>query len=204
MIPCGRRDVVLDEVRPGYYWQGKVLRFAEVRAVHRAVTEPTGTLPPPTKEPSSWKRSWESTWAPPTAKWRSSATARPKYCTRTARRSSPRSSAGTPTAGLLVGAAARNQWLLAPDRTVRSIKRRMGTAETVRWATGNIRRRKSRPSSCGRSSSGREAAWRIRSARPSSPCPPSSTRRSARRPARPASWPAWRWCGSSTSRPPPR
>ena len=33
---------------------------------------------------------------------------------------------------LLVGAAARNQWVLAPDRTVRSIKRRMGTAETVR------------------------------------------------------------------------
>ena len=32
---------------------------------------------------------------------------------------------------MLVGAAARNQWLLAPERTVRSIKRRMGTAETV-------------------------------------------------------------------------
>jgi len=33
---------------------------------------------------------------------------------------------------ILVGAPARNQWILAPDRTVRSIKRRMGTAETVR------------------------------------------------------------------------
>ncbi len=33
---------------------------------------------------------------------------------------------------LLVGAPARNQWVLAPERTVRSIKRRMGTAETVR------------------------------------------------------------------------
>jgi molecular chaperone DnaK len=33
---------------------------------------------------------------------------------------------------LLVGAAARNQWVLAPERTVRSIKRRMGTAESVR------------------------------------------------------------------------
>jgi molecular chaperone DnaK len=33
---------------------------------------------------------------------------------------------------LLVGAAARNQWVLAPERTVRSIKRRMGEAETVR------------------------------------------------------------------------
>lgn len=33
---------------------------------------------------------------------------------------------------LLVGAAARNQWVLAPERTVRSIKRRMGTADKVR------------------------------------------------------------------------
>ncbi|MGD0897492.1 MAG: Hsp70 family protein [Thermoguttaceae bacterium] len=33
---------------------------------------------------------------------------------------------------LLVGAPARNQWVLAPERTVRSIKRRMGTAEAVR------------------------------------------------------------------------
>ena len=33
---------------------------------------------------------------------------------------------------LLVGIPARNQWVLAPDRTVRSIKRRMGQQETVR------------------------------------------------------------------------
>jgi molecular chaperone GrpE len=31
--PLRPPGVVLDEVRPGYYWQGKVLRFAEVRAV---------------------------------------------------------------------------------------------------------------------------------------------------------------------------
>src|SRR5271157_5445578 len=35
---------------------------------------------------------------------------------------------------LLVGEEARNQLLLYPDRTVRSIKRRMGQAETVRMA----------------------------------------------------------------------
>ena len=35
---------------------------------------------------------------------------------------------------LLVGEEARNQWLLYPDRTIRSIKRRMGQAETVRMA----------------------------------------------------------------------
>jgi len=33
---------------------------------------------------------------------------------------------------LLVGAPARNQWVLAPERTVRSIKRRMGEADAVR------------------------------------------------------------------------
>jgi molecular chaperone DnaK len=32
---------------------------------------------------------------------------------------------------LLVGAPARNQWVLAPERTVRSIKRRMGTSDAV-------------------------------------------------------------------------
>jgi molecular chaperone DnaK len=35
---------------------------------------------------------------------------------------------------LLIGEEARNQWLLYPDRTTRSIKRRMGQAETVRMA----------------------------------------------------------------------
>jgi len=37
----------------------------------------------------------------------------------------------SPTGELLVGAAARNQQLLYPDRTVRSIKRKMGTDETT-------------------------------------------------------------------------
>src|SRR5213080_4717262 len=33
---------------------------------------------------------------------------------------------------LLVGAAARNQWVVAPDRTVKSIKRKMGQDVKVR------------------------------------------------------------------------
>src|SRR5262245_51745777 len=33
---------------------------------------------------------------------------------------------------LLVGKAARNQWVLAPERTVKSIKRKMGQDVTVR------------------------------------------------------------------------
>jgi len=37
----------------------------------------------------------------------------------------------SPAGDLLVGAAARNQQLLYPERTVRSIKRRMGSSETV-------------------------------------------------------------------------
>ena len=40
----------------------------------------------------------------------------------------------TESGELLVGEEARNQWLLYPDRTIRSIKRRMGQAETVRMA----------------------------------------------------------------------
>jgi len=35
---------------------------------------------------------------------------------------------------LLVGTAARNQWVVAPERTVRSIKRQMGSKETVAMA----------------------------------------------------------------------
>lgn len=35
---------------------------------------------------------------------------------------------------ILVGTPARNQWVVAPDRTVRSIKRKMGSTETVTMA----------------------------------------------------------------------
>lgn len=40
----------------------------------------------------------------------------------------------TPSDELLVGEAARNQQALYPDRTIRSIKRRMGTPERVKLA----------------------------------------------------------------------
>ncbi len=40
----------------------------------------------------------------------------------------------SPEGELLVGAAARNQWVVAPERTVRSIKRKMGSNETVTMA----------------------------------------------------------------------
>ncbi|MEJ5198389.1 MAG: Hsp70 family protein, partial [Anaerolineae bacterium] len=39
-----------------------------------------------------------------------------------------------PNGEVLVGTAARNQWVVAPERTIRSIKRKMGKAETVTMA----------------------------------------------------------------------
>jgi molecular chaperone DnaK len=39
-----------------------------------------------------------------------------------------------PAGDVLVGRAARNQWVLAPERTIRSIKRKMGSGETVTMA----------------------------------------------------------------------
>src|SRR2546422_3041640 len=56
---------------------------------------------------------------------------------------------------LLVGHAARNQWLLAPELTVKSIKRRMGRTPKCVWATRNTPRRRSRRSSCVPCASGR-------------------------------------------------
>jgi len=40
----------------------------------------------------------------------------------------------SPSGEVLVGAPARNQWVVAPERTVRSIKRKMGKGETVTMA----------------------------------------------------------------------
>jgi molecular chaperone DnaK len=39
-----------------------------------------------------------------------------------------------PDGNVLVGAPARNQWVVAPERTIRSIKRKMGIGETVAMA----------------------------------------------------------------------
>ena len=39
-----------------------------------------------------------------------------------------------PSGDVLVGNAARNQWVVAPDRTIRSIKRKMGSGEPVSMA----------------------------------------------------------------------
>src|SRR5262249_60675377 len=39
-----------------------------------------------------------------------------------------------PSGEVLVGNAARNQWVVAPDRTIRSIKRKMGAGQSARIA----------------------------------------------------------------------
>jgi molecular chaperone DnaK len=40
----------------------------------------------------------------------------------------------SPSGDVLVGAPARNQWIVSPERTIRSIKRKMGKGETVTMA----------------------------------------------------------------------
>ena len=52
-----------------------------------------------------------------------------------------------PQGQLLVGKAARNQYVLAPERTIRSIKRKMGQEVTVDLGGKPIHRRRSRRSS---------------------------------------------------------
>jgi len=54
----------------------------------------------------------------------------------------------SPTGEVLVGLTARNQWVLAPDRTIRSIKRKMGSGETVPMPGRPTHRKRFRPSSC--------------------------------------------------------
>src|SRR5437867_11721424 len=39
-----------------------------------------------------------------------------------------------PSGEVLVGSAARNPWVVAPDRTIRSIKRKVGSGESVSMA----------------------------------------------------------------------
>ena len=106
-------------------------------------------------------RSSASTWGRPTARSRSSATAGRSCSKRTATRFCRRSSAWTPQGQLLVGKAARNQYVLAPERTVRSIKRKMGQEVTVALGDQKYRPRRSRRSSSGRSSSGPRKRWGI-------------------------------------------
>jgi len=63
----------------------------------------------------------------------------------------------SPTGELLVGDTARHQQLLYPELTVRSIKRKMGSAEVVKLGTRRLRPRKSQRSSFASWWNGRDA-----------------------------------------------
>ena len=105
---------------------------------------------------------------------------------------------------LLVGKPARNQWVLAPDRTVKSIKRKMGQDVKVPLGDQTFRPQEISAMILRRLKDAGGAANSVsRSARRSSPSRRTSTTPSGRPPARPGSWPGWRSSASSTSRPPP-
>jgi len=99
----------------------------------------------------------------------------------------------SPSGELLVGEAARNQLVLYPERTVRSVKRLMGSSETV-----SLGDRQFTPPeiSCGNWLRWPAANSVGRSIKPSSPSPPISPILNARRRARPQRWRVWRRCAS--------
>ena len=105
---------------------------------------------------------------------------------------------------LLVGKAAKNQWVLAPERTIKSIKRKMGQDVKVKLGDQEYRPQEISAMILRALRNRAARSWAGRSRRRSSRCRPTSTTPSARPRARPANWPAWRSCASSTSRRPRR
>ena len=115
---------VIEEVRAGFLWDDQVLRTAEVIVSkgdngigERTMTdEIVGIDLGTTNSEIAHLPEW-SAGGP----WRRAGTAS----------SCPRWSGFPKTGDLLVGEEARNQFLLYPERTVRSIKRRMGSDAQV-------------------------------------------------------------------------
>ena len=93
----------------------------------------------------------------------------------------------TPTGELLIGEAARNQMLLYPDRTVRSVKRLMGSNESVTLGEQDLLGPAEISALILRELArwAHPAAGPAGDARPSSPSPPTSPMPSGRRPVRP-------------------
>ena len=48
--PASEPETVVEEVRPGYVWRGRVVRFAEVRAVGSRVAARAREMPSPGEE----------------------------------------------------------------------------------------------------------------------------------------------------------
>jgi len=102
----------------------------------------------------------------------------------------------SPSGELLVGEAARNQLVLYPERTVRSIKRKMGSSETV-----SLGDRQFRPPEISALILRELATWAAgHSSKPSkkrsSPCPLTFPTRNGRPREKRPNWPASRPCAS--------
>jgi molecular chaperone DnaK len=119
-------------------------------------------------------------------------------------RTTPRSSRSRRPARCSVGEVAKRQAITNPDRTIRSVKRHMGTNWTIDIDGKAYNAQEISARILQKLKRDAEATSARRSTRPSSPCPPTSTTRSARPPRRPARSRASRCSASSTSPPPPR
>jgi len=137
---------------------------------------------------------------------------------------------GRPT--VTVGNSARKALIQTPERVIYSVKRLMGRSlEEVQselklfpfhlaadpkagppipmksrafsWANSALPRRRFRPTFSVSSSATPNGSFLRRSRRRSSPCPPTSTTRSARPPRMPGAWRDLRCCAWSTSQPRP-
>ena len=104
---------------------------------------------------------------------------------------------------LLVGKPARNQYVLAPERTIRSIKRKMGQETTVALGDQKYSPQEISAIILRTLKNRAEKVLGHPVSKAVITVPPSSTTASARPRARRASWPGWKSCGSSTSRPRP-
>ena len=103
----------------------------------------------------------------------------------------------SPSGDLLIGQAARNQMLLYPERTVRSVKRLMGSNERVHAGRSDVQPAGDLGPDPSRTGPlGDRAALANRFEKRSSRCRRTSPMPSATPPARPGSWRDWKWCES--------
>jgi len=102
---------------------------------------------------------------------------------------------------LLVGQAAKNQWVLAPERTIKSIKRKMGQDIKVRLGDQEYRPQEISAMILRklRDRAAKELGTPVSKAVITVPAFFNDA--NARRPMKPASWPGWKSSASSTSRP---
>ena len=146
-------ETVVEEIRPGYVWRGRVVRYAEVRATRAAPQHPDGEDEEPAEKPARMPiGTIRSIGTKPLTKKNSGKErtlgmetivgidlGTTNSAISVVRDGCPvmlktadgqavlPSVVGLDSEGqLLVGQAARNQIILAPERTIKSVKRKMG------------------------------------------------------------------------------